>query len=128
MSDFTKKLIAWKKGDMSFNVASCLAKENVRKSNNLLWDCAEMLRNEILQPQSNPLEEQLTVEETTRGEVDPLGSVKEFFQILYVGPFGDLPSRKERLVNSTSADLVCACSADKLLHIFRTNTEINDRQ
>ena len=53
MSNSTKKLIAWKKGDMSLNVASCLAKENVKKSNDVLWDCAEMLQNEILQSQSN---------------------------------------------------------------------------
>ena len=94
MSDSTKKLIAWKKVDMSFNVASCLAKENVKKSNDLLWDCAVMLRNEILQSRSNPLEEPLTVEEIMRGEVDPPESVKDFFQILYAGPSGDLSSRK----------------------------------
>ena len=45
MSESTKKLIAWKKGYMSFNVASCLAKENAKKSNDLLWGCAVMLRN-----------------------------------------------------------------------------------
>ena len=37
------------------------------------------------------------------------------FQILYAGPSGDLSSRKERLVNSTSADVVYACSGGKLL-------------
>ena len=79
MSNSTKKLIAWKKGDMSFNVASCLAKENVKESNDFLWDCAVMLRNDILQSRSNTLEEPLTVEETMRGEVDPTESVKEFF-------------------------------------------------
>ena len=47
MSDSTKRLIAWKKRDMPFNVVSCLAKENVKKSSNLLWDCAVMLPNEI---------------------------------------------------------------------------------
>ena len=100
---------------MSFNVASCLAKENVKKSNDLLWDCAVMLRNKILQSGSNPLEELLTVEEIIRGEVDPPESVKEYSQILYAGPSGDLSPRIERLVNSTSADVVYACSGGKLL-------------
>ena len=47
MSDSTKKFIAWKKGDMSFNVASSLAIENVKKSKDLQSDCAVILRNEI---------------------------------------------------------------------------------
>ena len=102
MSDSTNKFLAWKKGDMSFNVTSCLAKENFKKSNDFLWDYAVMLRNKILQSWSNPLEEPLTVEEIMRGEVD-------------AGPSGDLSSRKERLVNSTSADVVYACSGGKLL-------------
>ena len=54
MSDSTKKRVVWKKKETSFNVASCLAKENVKKLNDLLW--------EILQSWSNPLEEPLTVE------------------------------------------------------------------
>ena len=115
MSDSTKKLIAWKKGDMSFNVTSCLAKGNVKKSYDLLWDCAVMLRNEILQSRSNPLEEPLTVEQTVTDEVDQPESVKEFSQILYAGPSGNLSLRKERLVNSTFADVVYACSGGKLL-------------
>ena len=115
MWDSTKKPIAWKKRDMSFNVTSCVAKENFKKSNNLLWDCAIMLRNEILQSQSNPLEEPQTVEEIMRGEVDPPESVKEFFQILYGGPSGDLSSRKERHGNFTSADVVYACYGGKHL-------------
>ena len=61
------------------------------------------------------MEEPLTVEEIMRGEVDPLESVKEFFQILYAGPSGDLSSQKGRLVNSTSADVVYAYSAGKHL-------------
>ena len=50
-----------------------------------------------------------------RGEVDPPESVKEFFQILYTGPSGDLSSRKKRLVNSTSADVVYLRSGGKPL-------------
>ena len=49
------------------------------------------------------------------GEVDPPDSDKEFCQILYDGPSGDLSFRKERVVNSTSADVVYACSGGKLL-------------
>ena len=52
-SDSTKKLIAWKKADMPFNVASCLAKEKVKKSNNPQWDYAVILRKKILQTWSN---------------------------------------------------------------------------
>ena len=115
MSDSTKKLIVWKKGEMSFNVASCLAKENVKKSNDLLRDCAVMLRNEILQSRSKPLEEPLTVEEIMRSKVDSPESVKKFFQIICAEPFGDLSLRKERLVNSTSADIVYACYCGKPL-------------
>ena len=74
-----------------------------------------MLRNEILQSRSNPLAEPLTVEEIMRDEVNPPESVKEFFQILCAGPSGDLSSRKEKLVNSTSTDVVYACSGSKLL-------------
>ena len=51
-----------------------------------------------------------------RGEVDPPESVKEFFQILYAGPSGDLSSRKEGLVNSISVDVVYACSGGKLVN------------
>ena len=51
-----------------------------------------------------------------RGEVDPPESVKEFFQILYAGSSGDLSSRKEGLVNSTSVDVVYACSGGKLVN------------
>ena len=115
MSDSTKKLIVWKKGEMSFNVASCLAKENVKKSNDLLRDCAVMLRNEVLQSRSKPLEEPLTVEEIMRSKVDSPESVKKFFQIICAEPFGDLSLRKERLVNSTSADIVYACYCGKPL-------------
>ena len=100
---------------MPFNVASCLAKENVKKSNDLLWDCAVMLRNEILQSRSNLLEELLTVEEIMRREVDPPESVKKCFQILNAGPSGDLSSPKEKLVNSTPADVVYAFPGGKLL-------------
>ena len=50
-----------------------------------------------------------------RGEVDPPESVKEFFQILYTGPSGNVSLRKERLVNSTSADVVYLCSGGKRL-------------
>ena len=42
-------------------------------------------------------------------------------RIVYVGLFGDLSARKERLLNSTSADVVYACSSGKLLpgkHMF----------
>ena len=42
-------------------------------------------------------------------------------RIVYVGLFGDLSARKERLLNSTSADVVYTCSSGKLLpgkHIF----------
>ena len=117
MSNSTKKLIAWKKRGMSFNVASCLAKENFEKLNDLLWHCKVMLRNEILQSRSNPLEEPLTVEEIMRVEVNPPESVKEFFQILSAGPSGDLSSRKGKLVNSTSADVVCACSGSNFYRV-----------
>ena len=91
MSNSTKKLIAWKKQGMSFNVASCLAKENVKKLNDLLWHCEVMLRNKILQSRSNPLEEPLTVEEFMRGETDPTESVSD------AGPPGDLSLRKKGL-------------------------------
>ena len=91
MSNSTKKLIAWKKRGMSFNVASCLAKENFEKLNDLLWHCEVMLRNEILQSRSNPLEEPLTVEEIMRGETDPTESVSD------AGPSGDLSLRKKGL-------------------------------
>ena len=74
-----------------------------------------MLRGKTLQSQSNPLEELLTVEEKMKDEVDPLESVRGFFQILYAGPSGDLSSRKERLVSSTSANVVYACSGGQLL-------------
>ena len=47
MSNSTKKLIAWRKGDMAFNVTSRLAKENVNKLNDVLWDCTVMLCNGI---------------------------------------------------------------------------------
>ena len=115
ISDSTKKLHAWKQGDISFNIVCCLAKENIKKSNDLLWDCVVMLRNKILQSRSNPLEEPLTVEEIMRGEVDLHESVKEFFQILNAGPSSNFSSRKESLVNYTSADVVYACSDSKLL-------------
>ena len=91
MSNSTKKLIAWKKRGMSFNVASCLAKENFEKLNDLLWHCKVMLRNEILQSRSNPLEEPLTVEEIMRGETDPTEPVSD------AGPSGDLSLRKKGL-------------------------------
>ena len=68
----------------------------------------------IITPWSNPLEEPITVEEIMRSEVDPPKSVKDFFQIFYAGPFGNLLWRKERHVNSTSADIVCPCSGGKL--------------
>ena len=50
-----------------------------------------MLRNEILQSRSNPLEEPLTVEEIMRGETDPTESVSD------AGPSGDLSLRKKGL-------------------------------
>ena len=91
ISDSTKKLQAWKQGDISFNIVCCLAKENVKKSIDLLWDCVVMLRNKILQSRSNPLEEPLTVEEFMRGETDQTESVSD------AGPPGDLSLRKKGL-------------------------------
>ena len=68
----------------------------------------------IITPWSNPLEEPIAVEEIMRSEVDPPESVKDFFQIFYARPSGNLLWRKERHANSTSADIAYPCSGGKL--------------
>ena len=77
-ADSTKKVVAFKPG-MSQQEAREMATSNLQLSNNLLWECAMKLRSDILELDSNPLEERLTVDSIMRGEVDIPESVSKFF-------------------------------------------------
>ena len=50
-----------------------------------------------------------------QGEVQIPDSVSSFFEILYAGGNKDVSTRKRRLVESTSADVIYSCSGGKLL-------------
>ena len=105
-ADSTKKVVAFKPG-MSQQEAREMATSNQQLSNNLLWECAMKLRSDILELDSNPLEERLTVDSIMRGEVDIPESVSKFFTTLYVGNTRtEVSKRKKRLVDSTSAYVV----------------------
>ena len=65
----------------------------------------------------NPLEEPVTVAGIMEREVKIPDKVKTFFQIMYIGidSGNGLTIRKARLIESSSADAVYACSGGKQL-------------
>ena len=115
-SDNTKKLIAFKTG-MTLTEANKIAKCNVDDKQKIIWQCALLLRERILNNPIKPLEEPLSVSSILEGEVGIPQDLTDFFQIMYTGSdsSNELTCKKERVINSTAADVVYACSNGKQL-------------
>ena len=113
-SESTKKAIVF---SPEMTSADARAKMNAGNDNkdSVMWDCAMKLRGEILQLQTRPLEEPLTVEKIMQGEVDIPNSLRSFLCTLYTGDASNPSNRKMRLVDSTAADMIYSCSGGKLL-------------
>lgn len=76
-----------------------------------------LMRKKILNNNINALEEPVTVAGIMEGEVKIPDKVKPFFWIMYTGSDSDndLTILKERLIKSSAADTVHACSGGKQL-------------
>lgn len=75
------------------------------------------MRKKILNNNINALEEPVTVAGIMEGEVKIPDKVKPFFWIMYTGSDSDndLTILKEKLIKSSAADTVHACSGGKQL-------------
>ena len=113
-ADSTKKMIAFKTG-IPENEARKIAAVNKQSIDTTFGNCAMEMRRPILQLESNPLEEPLSANSIMKGEVEIPSIVTNFFRTLYTGAVKTKSNRKERLVESTSADVVYSCSGGKLL-------------
>ena len=83
--DATKKMIAFKFESMSTGLAYEKAKFASGDTKNLMWECAMKMRQDILQLESIPLEEPLSVNSIVAGEAQVPDSVNEFLTTLYTG-------------------------------------------
>ena len=113
-ADSTKKMIAFKTG-IPENEARKIAAVDKQSIDTTFGNCAMEMRRQILQLESNPLEEPLSANSIMKGEVEIPSIVTNFFRTLYTGAVKTKSNRKERLVESTSADGVYSCSGGKLL-------------
>ena len=113
--DSTKKIVVWMSGTLMFDRASSLANMIEGSHHSAIYECAKLLRNDILGQQIRDLEEPFTVEKVMAGEIEAPESVKEFFSILYACGNRNITDRKQRLVDSSSADAVYECSVGALL-------------
>ena len=115
----TKKMIAFKTGSMTAELAYKKLETNTNDSQNLIWECAMKLRQDIMDVECFPLEEPLSVGQIMKGEASVPNSVTEFFTTLYTGSryrhSDNISKRKQRLIDSTSADVLYASSGGKLL-------------
>ena len=114
VSDSTKKLVVKKVGELSDESARAQASNN-DASSNLIWDCAMHLRQKILSIEPKPMQEPLSVDAIMSGEVEIPQSVKDFLLTLYTGSNKEPSKKKQRLVDSTAADMVFSSSGGKLL-------------
>ena len=73
------------------------------------------LRKKMLSIQPKSLEEPLNAQKVLAGEVEPPDSLKEFFTTLYGGNSSSLSALKERFVDSSATDVMCACTSEKFL-------------
>ena len=116
-ADATKKMIAFKVGSMSTGLAYEKAKFASGDTRNLMWECAMKMRQDILQLESIPLEESLSVNSIMAGEAQVPDSVNEFFTTLYTGSSSNIgiSKKKQRLVDSTATDVLFATTGGKVL-------------
>ena len=73
------------------------------------------LRQQILSIEPKPMQEPLSVDAIMSGEVEIPQSVKDFLLTLYTGSNKEPSKKKQRLVDSTAADMVFSSSGGKLL-------------
>ena len=113
-ADSTRKIIVWW-GDLAYSSALNIAKQHSQRADNSIWEYAMKLRKEILSIKPKSLEEPLNAQKVLAGEVEPPDSLKEFFTTLYGGNLSSLSALKERFVDSSAADVMCACTSKKFL-------------
>ena len=77
------KTVVWKKGNMNYDEALCLAKINAKSDDCMIWRCASKLRNDIFAVQSKQICGPVTVDNKMEGQAIPPDSVKSFFKMLY---------------------------------------------
>ena len=75
--------------------------------------CAIKLRNEILLLEKTTIEEPVTINKIIEGEVTTPLSVKTFYETLYADETNGISAKKKRLVESSAADAIFACSSGK---------------
>ena len=112
MTQTPRKTIVWKAGAMELKRASHLAKYMESAQQSVIYDCAKLLRHDIRGQKVTHLEESFTVEKIMSGEIDTPKSVTDFFSLLYSEGDGE---KKQRLANSSAADVVYGCSGGSAL-------------
>lgn len=110
-----KGTVLYKNSGISGDLAMERALVVFNEGSSMIKNCAMKLRNEVLQLQSEPIDANITVEDILKGEVDVPENLKTFFTTLYTGHVKENSDRKRRLVESSAADAVFACSGSKLL-------------
>ena len=108
--------IIWKNSFMPINQETQIAKQNHDEDKTTIWKCATMLGKEILSLKSSLLNEGWSAENIIKGELDIPENLQSFYKILYTGSeSGPCSSRNTRLINPSSADVILACSGEKLI-------------
>ena len=110
----TKKTVIWKTGAYTYSTALQKAETRSNSTNRLVRKCALKLRTEILSIEKATIEEPVSGK-IMEGEVKLPEVVRTFYKTLYTGEDGDSSEKKKRLVESSTADAVFACSSGKLI-------------
>ena len=107
----------YKNSGISVGEAISKAQELGYFRKDIVRNCASILRNEILSLERTPLDNNLNVDSIMKGEVTSPDLLKEFYRNLYTGSVSvtEVTSRKTRLIESSCADALYACSGSKLL-------------
>ena len=113
-TDSTKKSIGFKSGSMTPSLARECVKSNTN-DDNVIWECAMKLRQQILNSEPQPLEEPLTVDAIMKGEAQIPDSVRNFFKLLYTGGNDEVSKRKQRVIDSSAADAVFSSTGGRLI-------------
>ena len=117
-ADGKKSTVFYKNSGISLKSAMSSAAEEVKSGKSIIRGCASLLRNEILTLESTPFQSSMTVNDIMGGEVKIPENLKYFYQKLYTGDDdmdATLNPKKQRLIESSSADAVFACSGSKKL-------------
>ena len=116
-ADGKRGTVLYKNSGLSIGEAFSQAQESRYFKKDIVRHCASILRNESLSLERTPLDNNVNVDSIMKGEVTSPDMLEEFYRNLYTGSISvpDVTSRKKRLIESSCADAIYACSGSKLL-------------